>query len=452
MATKALTFVLLFFLGILMLAYNVQINNKKTDLMNSDYGKLYLSSKFFVQNKNPYTPVYVTENNKLSIYAGNLNPPFFQVITAPLGYLSFEKSFIIWTLISIFGGLLTVFLLYTIFPSSLNYFLALTLFLFLYFPTFANFIFGQVTLLLLPLTVGAWLAARHNKVWATGVLLGLAASIKVFFGLFFIYFLFRREWRALGWFLLTLIFCFLLSLIPFGIKIYHNYETVLQSIKWYTSSWNVSLYGFSMRLFGGAEKNVPFFSLPALTHKFYLITSAVLLFFLFKFLQPTTKIDYQKKINLDFSLIIIAMLLLSPLAWVYYFPFLIIPIITLMQLAEEGHQPLVLYPLTCLAVILSSIPVTLKPASQIITTIDIFVWSGCYFYALIILLALLFYSGNFLLAGRPKSTFQFPNYLPLALYALMLLPSLYGILYSTEHVVSHGNTDLPKIKIVRFGE
>src|ERR1039457_3514128 len=66
------------------------------------------------------------------------------------------------------------------------------------FPLYRNLLFGQLYILLLLLLVAAcWSYLRGLRVLA-GALVALAATCKVFPALLFVFFLQRREWRALA--------------------------------------------------------------------------------------------------------------------------------------------------------------------------------------------------------------------------------------------------------------
>jgi len=63
-------------------------------------------------------------------------------------------------------------------------------------PLFNTFWIGQVTVVLLACTVGAWAAYREDRPLIAGVLLSLATWIKFYPGLLILYFMWKREWRV----------------------------------------------------------------------------------------------------------------------------------------------------------------------------------------------------------------------------------------------------------------
>lgn len=453
---KILTIALILMLGLLSLACIMQLSYKADDTLATDFGKLYESGRLLLQKKNPYAQIYVTlgDDTTAKRYAGNLNPPAFQLLFLPFAYLDFKISLAAWTIMSIICGLISLMLLIkalNIYHPPLYLILSLIVALFSYFATFTTLVISQVTLVLLPLTVGAWLAAKKQRILVSGALLGIAASLKLFFGLFILYFLLRREWRAFIGFFVAFVVCISLSLIPLGIPIYKYYQVTLHNIWWYSSSWNGSLYGFSIRLLGG-EKNVPLFALPQFAYKFYLTLTILLLMSLIKFLWPNSKINFEQKLDLDFSIILVAMLLISPLGWSYYFTLLIIPVAVLLKFAAEKYHSIFLHLVISSAVILGGAPYSIKAPYQIVSNMDIFWKSQCYFYALILLLGLLFFSRKILMQNKISTTQPISQSLLVVLYIIVLLPSNLAIIQSTSMLTKEkSSNDNPIVKIVGFG-
>jgi len=442
--------------------YIHQLGTLKKQFLYSDYGKFYQSLHFILAGKNAYTPIYYQPaptakepHPTTRLLGGNLNPPFFNLMLLPLGLLSYVISFYTWQILSALCGILSVLLLkkaLDIEAANTPFFiLSLMAALFIYYPTYANIWLGQVALFVFPFLLGAWLAALRNNLRICGCLLAIATSIKLFFGLFFVYFVIRREWRALGWYCATLVICSLIPLFIFGKHIYFDYRKVFNHVVWYASSWNASLYGFFLRLFSGAEKNIPLWSVPHLAPVLYAISSILIIIAAVIVLQPDRKIPAQQKIALDFSIIIVTLMLISPLGWMYYFVYLFIPFCWLLTLAHKGHYPFMLRLMTCSAIILTGIPYYLKPPTEISDHLFIIGWASCYTYGLLLLFALLFFVRHYL-AQQPKPIQDnCPPYLAVTLYICALLPSFAGILASVYNFNGHLITTPPKISKLYFG-
>jgi hypothetical protein len=441
--------------------YIHQLETLKKQFIYSDYGKFYESLHFILKGKNPYTPIYYLPEatpkqphptNRL--LGGNLNPPFFNLMLLPLGLLSYAVSFYVWQIISALCGIISILLLQKALDLKLShpalFTLSLIAALFVYYPTYANIWLGQVALVAFPFIIGAWLAVQRSYWRTAGCLLAIATSIKLFFGLFFLYFFIRREWRALFWYGAALLICTLIPILILGKNIYFDYQKVFKHVVWYASSWNASFYGFFMRLFNGTEKNIPLWSVPKLAPILYYCSSIITLLTTIKFLWPDTKITRQHKIALDFSIIIVTIMLISPLGWIYYFAYLFIPFCFLLKLAHEGHYPFTLRLTTCLAVVLTAVPYYLKPPTDISEHLFIIGWSSCYTYGLLLLYGQLFFMRYYLKHPKPISD-NCPPYLALLLYICALLPSFCGILATVYNFNGKLMTTPPKISKLYFG-
>jgi hypothetical protein len=166
----------------------------------------------------------------------------------------------------------------------------------------------------------------------------------------------------------------------------------------------------------------------------YLFLSILGILSLLWFLRPQRAIPAQKKTDLDFSIILVSMLLLSPLGWMYYFPLLSIPFLILWNLSEKGVYPIPLSLSLATLLLLSNIPVTLIPTDEIQThnVLTVFLSSGLYFAALMGLMALLFRMPP-LLAKNPNPNFErIPKGLLLLTCVVVFLPAIFGIAKSNR--------------------
>jgi alpha-1,2-mannosyltransferase len=371
----------------------------------ADFYKFYMSAKFYWEGKSIYAPVkIVLKNNKekgsdgsitdksndiqskRSPEHGNLNPPFQTLLLSPVGLVRYEHAFLIYSFLSLVCGLAAV-LLIAHETAGDKYepplFLLFLIIIMYYYPTWANVLYGQLSLILLLLVALAWKAARQGRDTASGIYLGLAMSLKIFVGLFLVFFLVRRRWRLLGWFMGTFI---LLSLVPlwfFGIEVYKTYITILSNVTWYASSWNASFQGFFSRIFGGSE-NIPLVNLPVVTQILTKLGSLVFLCGLVWVAWPRAQERNRERFDLGFSLTIIGMLLICPLGWMYYFPTLLIPAVVAWRLAGRFEARFRYRALLIVAWLLSTTPHVLIQASQMNSPHQWFIWAGPYFYALLL--------------------------------------------------------------------
>lgn len=433
--TKRYSICLILILFCLALIYGYQIHRGAENVLFTDYGKFYKSIQFYQTNKNLYTVTTLPSHKQL---APTLNPPFFILATLPLRYLSYATSFWLWSILSIIGGIISIWLLQKniVALREKNILLLLSIFLFGYFPVFINIGFGQISLILLPILTGAWLATRKQQQILAGILLGILVSLKIIFGLFLLYFLIRREWRALFLFIVTIIFCALVPILFFGYHSYLDYFNTLHHISWYAASWNASIHGVLLRLFGGNESNIALLSLPHLTAILSTIISVALILGLSVFLKSTKDINQQSECDLDFSVVIVTMLLVSPLSWLYYFVWLFIPFGVLLQTFQRQNS-FRLHLWLALSIALSSVPHLLLGPADIVNNnvLPIFLLSSCYFLALIIVLVLLYY------LRFTKTSFDQTlslNSTHLFIYSVAFLQALFAIEYMINGRVIFG--------------
>ena len=386
--------------------YYVTINHFSEFPELGDFSKFYLSARYFWEGKDIYAPVPLSTFrnphdeifNKLQLLPPdkmksvpgnlhpNLNPPFQTLVMAPLGLIGYKQAFWLYSFLSITMGLVALVLISRELAApkhDLPVLLGYLIVILGYFPSWVTIVFGQFSFILLLLITLGWLAARSGKDKMAGIYLGLAMSLKIFIGLFLIFFLIRRRWRLLSWFILTFIVLSLLPLLIMGIDTYKDYLSILSGITWYAASWNASFMGFFTRIFGGSE-NLPLINRPDVALALTRICSLAFLCGLGWVAWPREPATSPDQFDLGFSLTIVGMFLLSPLGWMYYFPALIIPAAVAWRLAGRLGPAIRYKLLLALAWILSTIPNHLISAPEMNTPQLWFTWAGFYFYSLLL--------------------------------------------------------------------
>jgi hypothetical protein len=234
--------------------------------------------------------------------------------------------------------------------------------------------------------VFAWISARRQQDFVAGMILGIATALKLFFGIFFVLFIFFRRWRLGFYFICTFIFCNLISLVILKTQTFLNFFSSLQNMPWYAGSWNGSFLGFFSRILGGSM-NIPLVELPWLAHALSLLLSVMLLFGMIWLMGPSSCSSGNDRFDLIFSLALVEMLLISPYGWLYYFPILVLPMIVAWRFATRHNFSILFNLLLIFAWILINIPTPLIWAEDVKMNQPI-VWftsAGIYFYALLVL-------------------------------------------------------------------
>lgn len=405
---------------LLIIIYVLTINLRSKKPESTDFYKFYKSAGFFLEGRNIYTPVpftppatYVeklTEKGKASLTTlhPNLNSPLHTLSIMPLGMLPFRPAFWVWSCLSLLGayGALVYVLQSSSQAKGIHDRLNLLILLLGYFPTWANIQLGQYGLILLGLILFLWLTSRDGRYRAAGLILGIAISLKIFFGLFLLFFAVRRQWRVLAWGMSVFLVANLLGLAIFGLATYkHHLAALTLGPLYINASWNASFSGFFTRIFGGAE-NIPLVNMPVLAYGLAYCLSLLLILGLIWVSWPHPHKLSRDRFDLGFSLCLVAMLLISPFGWIYYFPLLFIPAVVAWRASSKLPSRNAYKAMIAGAWILSSVP-TLLINSEEMAMNEPLVWftkAGCYFYGLLAFCFLLFMISRKLHLGEPRPT------------------------------------------------
>lgn len=385
--------------GLVISFYITAINSISHFPQSTDFYKFYMSSKYFWAGQNIYTinpvekpPIHkddsVTTSNIVKQIHPNLNSPFHTLCMSLFGLLDFRSAFFIWSLLSICCGLVAIALFYNNIVNNnmgLISLMNIWLIFLIYFPTWINIRFGQFSFVLLLLIAIAWKTSKLRKDSAAGFILGLAAGLKLFFGIFLILFLIYRRWRLIFWFISTFLACNIISLVIFKITTFETFFSLLQNMPWYAGTWNASFMGFFTRIFGGSM-NIPLVNVPWLARTLSLLLSLGLLFWMIWLNRPHSCRSESDRFDLVFSLALVEMLLISPYGWIYYFPILIFPLIIAWTVSEKYYFGIMYKILIVCAWALTTIPTQFIWAEDLRMnqTIICFTSAGIYFYGLLL--------------------------------------------------------------------
>jgi hypothetical protein len=296
-------------------------------------------------------PIYTNQGQTMDLYLGvrlpyrsfgihfNAHPPPSVLLVLPLAWLDYPDAFLVWSLLSLaalaVSGWLIVRHLGLPF-SAWSLLPAVTLAL-VCNPFRQQMIQGQLNLVLLLLLVGLWAAERSDRAAWAGVCLGLAAAIKLFPALFFVYYLLRRRWAVLAWGAGTLALATALTAAVLGPSAYQGYvRDALPAVALFYGWWpNISLTGFWFKLFdGGSGHVIPLWHSPLLARAATLVSWVVVLALL---AAAALRARTRHQRDLAFGLTVIALVLLSPIAWDHYCVLLLLPVVLLwLELPRHG--------------------------------------------------------------------------------------------------------------------
>jgi alpha-1,2-mannosyltransferase len=290
-------------------------------------------------------PVYTDHTQTIPRYVGavdpicycntvNAHPPTSVLLLLPVAPLGYRPALLVWNLAGLvmLGASLWVvsrqlevsFSRWAVFPA-----LAL---LMLCRPLVQQLFHGQLNLVLLLLITLSWALERSGRTGWAGALVGAAAAIKVFPGFLLLYFLLRRQWKALFAGVATLALFLALTAAVLGSETILTYaRDVMPRLERFRSSWfNASLVGFWTKLFDPAtrEEHVePLWRSAAAARAGILFSWAAVVAILAWSVQRA-KTGLQ--IDHAFGVAVTGMLLLSPITWDYGFLLLLVPLAVLV--------------------------------------------------------------------------------------------------------------------------
>ncbi|MES2203635.1 MAG: glycosyltransferase family 87 protein [Pseudomonadota bacterium] len=408
-------------------AYSGSIFILASHHLNTDIMLTYLSGKML----NTHTPGYhfsqayiATHHSKTAIIP-NLSPPFSVMIAAFVTrYVSYQNFFIAFMTSTVLLNIWALTRLYQHFYTDKTKFNRLILTAFIlanlfYWPAFMNTTFGQVALALNALIIFFYLALEKKCFIRAGFLLALAINMKLFFGVFLIYFFAKKQYQVLVAFLFFSLLFASIPLMVYGKSIYQGYFEALNRVGWYGVNWNASWYGFFARILG--EKSHRFHSMlfspnlgKNIYYSFFLIYATLIYYFTRKNITS----------SLPFAFTLSSMLLISPLGWSYYFPILITAFLITIIEAESSRYYVPLICLLLFSFFLSELPFPIYRDTEISSML--LVSKGNLFFISL----LLFNTVNLFQLLLPNEKNQTPiltHKFKLLIFSICILPSIIGI-------------------------
>jgi len=327
----------------------------------------------------------LTLGGPIPCLAPNLNPPFFVLALTPITSLPYEQAWWTWAALSTFATVYSLWLISGSFPLTRHqrHLLAawLTALMFMYYPHFADFTLGQVGSILLLLLTLAWLSMRKGCDAPAGAWLGLATGLKPFLLVLVIPLAAQRRWQTIAWLGATTLTTLLVGLTWYGWETYADYGEIAGHVTWTASNWNASIVGLVNRAFSATDfiqspkKNIIKAALVFAPCAITVLLSTLMC-------MHTREAGRERRAD-HFAIQAIPMtLLVSPLAWLYYLPWLCIPIAALWHLCNGHRASRVIKLALCATLTVTLSPVPMKP---IPTPRNPTVWWGgdsLYFYAL----------------------------------------------------------------------
>jgi hypothetical protein len=108
---------------------------------------------------------------------------------------------------------------------------------------------GQIVFFVMAIFTYAWLADREGRSGRSGIALGILMALKPFYGLFALYTLWRRDWRAFAGIIAGGLLCVSIVLLDLQSGPIQSWVKSLSEINWQAHPTNVSIRGIAARWF-----------------------------------------------------------------------------------------------------------------------------------------------------------------------------------------------------------
>lgn len=245
----------------------------------------------------------------------------------------------------------------------------------------SNYHLGQPSIVLLALILGAFVLLRAHREVPAGALIALAAAIKAFPIVLLVYLLYRKYWKAAVSLVLTLIFLLLVLPAPFR----GGFERTWRDLeKWSagmlkydargvgqrpgrSQTWkNQSIVGTANRLLRRVDIDdttppdqpvyVNVTELEFSTVNAIIVTIALALGIIFVAVMPQRNMRTSETDAIEYALLLLIMLMLTPLSYSYLFAWLILPFAVITQRTLARGKTILWWGIAAYAAFLLALP------------------------------------------------------------------------------------------------
>lgn len=318
---------------IILICYLSFFSLKKLSIPSYGFASYYTASRLLIEGEN--VAGFYNEDwfrLKVEIYVSGVdevylvNTPTTALILVPIASLDYSTARSIWIIFNLIFLFATALILIKQMKLNKEWLPLSVLLILLFQPLYANISFGQIYIFIFCLLVLAWFAYQAGNEKLAGVLIGFVFILKTAALFMPILFLIKKKWKALIWFVLTVLCLFILTLPILGLDPWLAYLKTLLS---YASSPTLSLTAyqsvhsfFHHFLFFDEKWNLfPLAHLPLLAKVLTILFSSIILII-------TAIGAYRiKKPDLVFGIFLIISIILNPASIDYHYMIMLIPIL-----------------------------------------------------------------------------------------------------------------------------
>ncbi len=314
----------------------------------NDFKHIYIGAEVLVKGGNPY------DINQL-FFAAHLHgierlnpyvyPPFTGLVLGFLTFFDFLTAARVWFVLNHLFLWLSIALIFISMrlPLKPGYIALTTLLAGTLYPFFRTLTAGQLNCALLLLIVLTWWAYSRKKFLWAGFIVAFATLFKLSPGIFFLFFLWKRNWRAVGYGFLFFIILLGFSISVANPEVHVQFLPLLSAMSYGHSTWaslgmdffrdpfNQSFNSLFHHLFTQTPYTVPIIEFGETFANIltYLVSIGLILLVLGNTMP--LKGSQRRPEELEFSLFVFLSLLIPSLMWDHYLTMLIFPIFVIAR-------------------------------------------------------------------------------------------------------------------------
>jgi hypothetical protein len=277
--------------------------------------------------ENPSRLYYIPENE---LMPGFVNIPIIALLFTPFSLFSIPKSHVLFVLLSILSSFAACYFLAKLTKVFGFELIALIGFFIINGPLYNSILEGNSThFVFLLVLAGFFCSQTKREIWS-GVLLAIAALVKIPLFLLGIYYVLRGRWRVVVGFSSALLAIVAASVLLFGLDLHMTWFE--QCIQRYAgkpmAAYNVqSVDGFLARLL--VSSNLTNWLPLEVGWEFKLLRYTLLSLLVGTTLWVCWRSNKPRSLeeeNLEFSIALCLALVISPVSWTHYYLFLLLPL------------------------------------------------------------------------------------------------------------------------------
>jgi hypothetical protein len=240
----------------------------------------------------------------------NMNPPIVQLALRPLTTVPLPTAAVIFRILNVVS--LCGCLWWLSRSSEERWDLADAGALLAWAPMASVVTLNQMTWILWPLLLWAWWCWRQQR-WGAGAIgFGVALSLKPFLGVFLLWLIVTRRWRAAATATASAAVVFAIGAAAYGIDVSRAWLQALGGVTWAYADMNASLQGLLARTLTAAPgSNSPLLVAPGFVAPLAFLGGGLIVL-------VTLARTRRWTIEQSWTPLMVAALLASPLGWLYY--------------------------------------------------------------------------------------------------------------------------------------